>query len=520
MSTNQTRSLASRFVLQFAIILLPLALVGVAQMALDSRKADVLERSHKAQSLAYEVRRDFKTFLDGVVDAVDTGALSNAAKEKLALAARSAASLAEQEPGDERARALVRQLEELRPAVARAASLKDLVALRPAINAADASVGELVAAYDSRIEKDLLATVSYASAQRKLVPVVLLATLIITGLFIRNTLVRPIVRAEEAANAVAAGTLSAELKLDLRRDLGSLLRSIAWMNDSLYRIVHRVKSAAQSVSGSAQGLASSNDEIARHVEHEASAIEEISASMEELSTTVKQNADNAASANDLAQGASQAAAGARAIMTDVVSKMDGIAASAKEIAGIVALIDDIAFQTNILALNAAVEAARAGDSGRGFAVVASEVRALALKSAGAATDIKKLIGAAVHNVGEGHDLVQSAARTIDQAVASIQNVAPLTRDIASASKEQTGGIDQVKSAVEGIERAISSSSDLVGEAVEASRQLEAASRNLAELVDAFQLAETQAAAGPGAEPPATAASAPASPGTLAPAFYS
>ena len=519
MATNQSRSLVSRFVLQFAFILLPLALVVIAQTVLDSWKANVLERSHKAQSMAYAVRRDFKSFLDGVVDAVDTGALSNAARAKLDAADGSAQALLSEEPGDDGLRALVGQLDQLRPAIGGASDLKALVALRPAINAADASVSTLVSRYDARIDHDLLDTLAYAAAQRKIVPVVLLVTLIVTALFIRNTLVRPIVRAEEAANTVAAGTLSPQLGLDLRNDLGSLLRSIAWMNDGLYRIVHRVKGAARTVSGSSAQLATANGEIARQVEHEASAIEQISASMEELSGTVKQNADSAAAANELAQGASGAAAGARAIMADVVSNMNDIAASAKQIAGIVALIDGIAFQTNILALNAAVEAARAGESGRGFSVVASEVRALAMKSAAAAADIKKLIGSAVTSVGHGHELVQSAARTIDEAVASIQNVAPLTRDIASASKEQASGIEQTRSAVEGIEHAISSSSDLVAQAVGSARELEAAARNLTELVDAFKLEEAQAAdcaaEGPHDDAPRSALALPALPSTSA-----
>src|SRR5689334_19999828 len=110
MATTQSRSLASRFALQFALILAPLALVVIAQMVLDSFNADALERSHKAQSLAYDVRRDFKVFIDGVVDAVDTGGLSNAAKEKLQSADQSAQALLAQEPGEEAVRALVRQL--------------------------------------------------------------------------------------------------------------------------------------------------------------------------------------------------------------------------------------------------------------------------------------------------------------------------------------------------------------------------------------------------------------------------
>ena len=487
----QARSLASRFVLQFAFILLPLVLVAITQMVLDSWNAHDLDRSHGLQTLAHKLQGDFKVFLDGVVDSVDTGALSNAAKDKLGEVKESLETLASEEPGDPSVGLLARKMGDLRTAVAATSKLEDLVALRPVINSADADITSLVSRYDAQVRKNLVGTVEYASAQRKIVPLVLIVTLIITALFIRNTLIRPIVQAADAANTIAEGRISPQLKLDLSKDLGNLLRSIAWMNDSLYKVIHRVKGAAQSVSGSAQELATNNGEIARHIENQAAAVEQTSAAMVELAGTVKQNADSATSANGLAQGASSAAASARTAMTGVVSKMDSIQASATKITGIVALIDGIAFQTNILALNAAVEAARAGDSGRGFAVVAAEVRALAMKSAEASKEIKALVNSAVGDVGEGHDLVLAAARTIEEAAGSIQKVALHMNDIASASREQAGGIDQAKAAVHGMDRAITSSSALTGNAVTASKELEAAAHNLTDLVDAFSLDEAQ-----------------------------
>ena len=488
---KQSRSLASRFVLHFSFIILPLVLVVVVQTVLDSWVAQDLGRSHRAQKLAYDLRGNFKAFLDGVVDAVDTGALGNSAKEKLGYAVKAAETLAAERPADENLAPLASRIADLATTLARSSKLPDLLPLRSSINALDTDILTLVSRYDAQIEKDLLGSLTYASAQRKVVPLVLIITLIVTALFIRNTLTRPILQAADAANTIAAGKISPELKLNLRKDLGNLLGSIAWMNDSLYKVISAVKGASQTVSGSAQELAAINGDIARHIEHQASAIEETAANMEELTGTVKQNSDNAVSANKLAQGASSTAASARRAMTDVVAKMDNIQGSARRIVGIVAVMDDIAFQTNILALNAAVEAARAGESGRGFAVVASEVRALSLKSAAAAKEIKGLVNSAVDNVGEGHKLVQGAATTIDETVSSIQRVALLMSDIASASKEQASGINQVKTAVEEMDRAISSSNALVGDAVTASKQLEAQALNLAEVVEAFRLEDAE-----------------------------
>ena len=133
------------------------------------------------------------------------------------------------------------------------------------------------------------------------------------------------------------------------------------------------------------------------------------------------------------------------MVEQVVGTMDGISRS--RIADIIGVIDDIAFQTNLLALNAAVEAARAGEQGRGFAVVAPRCARLAQRSAGAAKEIKALIGASVDKVDAGGKLVEDAGKTMQEIVGSVQKVTDIIAEIAAASEEQTGGIEQVNSAV-------------------------------------------------------------------------
>ena len=112
------------------------------------------------------------------------------------------------------------------------------------------------------------------------------------------------------------------------------------------------------------------------------------------------------------------------------------------------MIDGIAFQTNILALNAAVEAARAGEQGRGFAVVASEVRSLAQRSAGAAKEIKSLIGASVEKVDAGARQVDEAGATMNDIVAQVQRVSHLIGEISRAPPaSRRSGIGQIGDAV-------------------------------------------------------------------------
>jgi methyl-accepting chemotaxis protein len=169
--------------------------------------------------------------------------------------------------------------------------------------------------------------------------------------------------------------------------------------------------------------------------------------------------------------------------------MNGITESNREIADITTLIDGIAFQTNLLALNAAVEAARAGEQGRGFAVVASEVRTLAQRTADAARDIKAVIGTSVGKVEDGAKLVASAGAAMEQIVAQVRRVSAIIGEIASASKEQSGGIDQVNQAVTNIDQITQQNAALVEEATAAARSLEDQSESLVRAVSVFKMAE-------------------------------
>ncbi|KAA8920398.1 chemotaxis protein, partial [Xanthomonas sontii] len=167
--------------------------------------------------------------------------------------------------------------------------------------------------------------------------------------------------------------------------------------------------------------------------------------------------------------------------------MSGIEASSKKIADIISVIDGIAFQTNILALNAAVEAARAGEQGRGFAVVASEVRVLAQRSSNAAKEIKGLIDDSVTRVAEGSALVDQAGRTMQDIVTSVQRVTDIMRDIASASQEQSAGIEQVNQTVVQMDEATQQNAALVEEASASARSMEHEAGELARAVASFTL---------------------------------
>ncbi|MBO9872742.1 MULTISPECIES: methyl-accepting chemotaxis protein [Xanthomonas] len=261
-------------------------------------------------------------------------------------------------------------------------------------------------------------------------------------------------------------------------------------NSTVHRltdIVAHIQRTTNSIGFAAEDIASGNQELAKRSEQQAASLEETAASMEELTSTVKQNAEHAQRANQLALGAAGVAGEGRDVVGQVVETMDGIQAASRRIADIIAVIDGIAFQTNILALNAAVEAARAGEQGKGFAVVAAEVGTLAHRSAGAAKEIKTLIDDSVQRVAHGATLVHQAGATMDQVVASVQHVTDLMGQISAASHEQANGIAQVNQTIARMDETTQQNVALVEEASTAARSLEEQSAQLTQAVEVFKV---------------------------------
>jgi methyl-accepting chemotaxis protein len=158
------------------------------------------------------------------------------------------------------------------------------------------------------------------------------------------------------------------------------------------------------------------------------------------------------------------------------------------------VIDEIARQTNLLALNAAVEAARAGDAGRSFAVVASEVRNLAQRSAQAAKDIKALLTSSAGEVREGVDLVNTAGAALAETLVSINRVADIVADIAAASAEQTGGLEQVNKALSQMDDVTQQNVALVEENAATAKMLDQQAQAMNERVSLFRLEEKRVSA--------------------------
>ena len=318
-------------------------------------------------------------------------------------------------------------------------------------------------------------------------------------------IVHPLRMALGVARRVADGDLTAQIDASAKDETGQLLQALKDMNGSLLTIVAEVRGGTDSIATSSTQIAAGNQDLSSRTEQQAGSLEETASSMEELTSTVKQNADNARQANQLAASASQVAVKGGEVVAQVVGTMESINASSNKIVDIIAVIDGIAFQTNILALNAAVEAARAGEQGRGFAVVASEVRNLAQRSSQAAKEIKTLIGASVEQVNAGSMLVAQAGSTMNDIVASVQRVSDIISEITAASSEQSVGIDEINRAIGQMDAVTQQNAALVEEAAAAAESMQDQAHKLAQIVSVFKLDHQAAARKPAARPQAAPA---------------
>ena len=310
----------------------------------------------------------------------------------------------------------------------------------------------------------------------------------LVGWRITRSVKLPIEQAIHVARRVADGDLSAQVETGRDDELGQLLQALAAMQVKLRALVGHIRDSAESIGTASKEVAVGNQDLSERTEQTAGSLQDAAGAMSQLTGNVRQSADAAAQANHLSTSASDVARRGGQAVSEVVSTMDEINASSRKIADIIGVIDGIAFQTNILALNAAVEAARAGEQGRGFAVVASEVRSLAQRSAGAAKEIKSLIGASVERVETGARQVAQAGATMREIEASVERVSAIISEISAASAEQSSGIGHVSGSVQHLETMTQQNAALVEQSAAAAESLRAQADSLNTLVQAFRLA--------------------------------
>lgn len=351
------------------------------------------------------------------------------------------------------------------------------------------------------------------SAAAKTLMIVLMAGAVVVAILIAvmttRTITTPLQTAMQFAGSVASGDLRTNIKVSREDETGQLLASLNQMSQSLTQTVGQVRQSAEKINIASREIASGNLDLSNRTEQQASGLEETAASMEQLTATVGQNAENALQAHQLADRAYSNASKGGQVIGEVEQTMGAIKSSSNKIVDIIAVIDGIAFQTNILALNAAVEAARAGENGRGFAVVAAEVRNLSQRSASAAKEIKALIASSVEQVDTGGKLVVDASNTMRDIVTSVQHVANIISEISSASREQNTGILQVNQAISMMDQMTQQNAALVEQAAAAAGSMREEAAQLLATVAVFKLEEDALLASSRATSPARMLALPA-----------
>ena len=266
--------------------------------------------------------------------------------------------------------------------------------------------------------------------------------------------------------------------------LGVLVIRITNAISNLFRnLLTELTGGATHVASASEQISASSQSLSQGATEQAASIEETSATMEQISSVVKQNSDNAVEASKLSKECNNTATSGNGTVIEMDDAMKKIFESSGKIADIIKLIEGIAFQTNLLALNAAVEAARAGEHGRGFAVVAEEVRNLAQRSSSAAKDITTLITDSVKKAENGTELVKQTKAVFSSVVTQVKKVTDLVNEIATASAEQSNGIDQISKAIQQMEQVVQQNAAAAEETAASSEELTSQAQALNALVD-------------------------------------
>ncbi|ANT59302.1 hypothetical protein AYJ57_02350 [Salipiger sp. CCB-MM3] len=294
----------------------------------------------------------------------------------------------------------------------------------------------------------------------------------------------------EALNELAEGSLEHSIREEFPDEYEELRGNYNRAVDSLRAAMTEVNAGALNIHGSAEEIAKASDDLSRRTETQAATLEETAAALDQMLSSVRDAAQSARDAENSVQAASKLADQNGEVMRSAVEAMGGIERSSQQINEIIGVIDDIAFQTNLLALNAGVEAARAGSSGKGFAVVASEVRALAQRSSDAAQQIKTLISGSADQVRDGVELVERSGEALSEVVAQVGQISALVSNIAGVASEQAQGLTEINTGVSNLDRVTQQNAAMVEQSTAAAHMLRGDAGKLSHLIQGFRLGVT------------------------------
>ncbi|MBQ5920564.1 MAG: HAMP domain-containing protein, partial [Selenomonadaceae bacterium] len=319
------------------------------------------------------------------------------------------------------------------------------------------------------------------------VVLILLLGVFVFARVLAGTFVRPMKELEEKTGMMANGDLTVHLDVHSNDEIGHAALAFNKMAKQMNDVMGKIAVAAQQVASGSKNISDSGNMLAKGASTQASSVEELSASIAEITAQTTGNATNATHANELTKEADAKAQAGNKRMEEMLQAMSDINESSANIAKIIKVIDEIAFQTNILALNAAVEAARAGQHGKGFAVVAEEVRNLAARSAKAAKETTDIIEKSIDTVNAGTELARGTAEALRSIQESIDQITGLVGGIADASQKQSSALQMLNQGVLQVSNVVQTNSSTAEESAAASVELSAQADLLQEAVRRFKI---------------------------------
>lgn len=301
--------------------------------------------------------------------------------------------------------------------------------------------------------------------------------------------IAPLRRAIAHLNVLAAGDLSRPLPPEraFNREMHQLQTSIGHMQGGLQRLVSEVRDAASGILNGVGRLADGNRQLTAQSAKQNGELQLATEHVQQLAARVEENGQYAQQANQRTEQARQYAGAGEQMMETVNVSMQGIVNQSAEMRGIVALIDSVAFQTNILALNAAIEAAHAGVHGRGFAIVAKEVGLLAQKSSHSTRDIQQLINRSLRQIDQGSQAVDLLTGNLRQIIDLVNKCSALMGDISLASLNQGESIQDVTARISALNQVARQTGTVVNAVTEASQLLQGESERLEKAMARFRL---------------------------------
>ncbi|WP_455271104.1 methyl-accepting chemotaxis protein [Rhizobium herbae] len=303
---------------------------------------------------------------------------------------------------------------------------------------------------------------------------------------------RAVVALGQGLNRLSDGNLTATIDQPFRGDLESLRQDFNHTVEKLQSVLSNVQENSSSIQSNSRQMRGAADDLAKRTEQQAASLEETSAALDQITVTVRTATQRAEEASQMVGETRNNAEESGRIVREAVEAMARIENASSEIGKIINVIDEIAFQTNLLALNAGVEAARAGEAGKGFAVVAQEVRELAQRAAGAAKDIKVLVGRSSSEVGTGVKLVQATGEALGRIGTDVVRINEHMTSIVMAAREQSTGLQEINTAIGQLDQMTQQNAAMVEQTNAASHTLAQDAEGLTALIDQFQLGGSSA----------------------------